>query len=153
MAMSQEQKDANKAVRRIRDRLYHQRYRALTNAERTAEAEIVERFAERIGAADEMYQALEADRTRALAEIDQQIAALQERRNSVKVDFGERLDMASKVRSAAYNDRIQATSAAEKAAREPYPDMSGSARWSAAAWGETEFAKAAVSREAAEVTS
>jgi hypothetical protein len=134
MKLSAEEKERRREATKARDRAHHARYRELRDAEKAGEAEIEQKYAPEIEPAAAAEHRMEAERDSAIAELDRQIAALKTKRESTWRGYSDGLSTAHAVASEIYGRRNAAKRALDVEMNRRFPDLCGSARWSAAAW-------------------
>lgn len=141
MALSPEQKAANKEWQKVRDRAYRARYKEVSSFEAMEEARLDSEFGPKIDAACAAEDALRNERNAKLADIDRQIAELTRKKHDIAQEYEHPIAVARGGTSALVNERNRLRSEVMRRLAEQFPDMAGSGRWSAACWGETEYAK------------
>lgn len=135
MALTAEQKEANKAARKARDKAWRERCKLREAAEKAGRAEIetrefMARYAEANGKETEAEQARDTE----LAAIDREIARLRAERDRVADVWREAMAVHRKAASAAWDEKMAADRELERQLNEQFPDLTGGARWSAACW-------------------
>ncbi|NEV75634.1 hypothetical protein DYI24_00990 [Rhodopseudomonas sp. BR0C11] len=135
MAMTPEQKAASKKARSDRDKAYWARKKARNQAEKTGLDEIERRFGPAIEAAKAAEMKVDEWRNR---EIDRRKRVIAELESELK-EFSARSMEESRAAHRPVTEAYDAKRAAEKKLEEDldrlFPDLVGSARWSAANWG------------------
>ena len=139
MVKTPEDKAATRDRTNARNRAFHSRYREFTEAKATAEALVRSRHAEVVDRAAAVEAAARKAWQAEIAEIDQQIAELQQRRAGLRDATGTPLDLA-RADLRRVNDHLRTDLlAAENEVRDRFPDMRSS--YSPSLWGETEIGK------------
>ncbi|MTK63026.1 MAG: hypothetical protein F8N15_00390 [Methanobacterium sp.] len=141
MALSAAEKDRRKEARKARDRAHSARYREVRAFEEAEEAKLTAEFGPEIDAASEAKDALSAERQAKIEAIDDKIRALQAQREAVRAAYEPLMNDARDRRPAGGDLRNARRNEVQREAARRYPDMAGGGKWSAAAWGETEYAR------------
>ena len=140
MALDDQEKDRRKEARKIRDRVYRERYREVTAFEDSEKAKVNAEFDPQIDLEDGTIDTLCAQRDAQIQLIDDQIRQLQETKNEIMVSFSAKLDVARGHYSEVVDQRNSRLSDVRTEVARQFPDMAGSGRWSSAAWAGTEYA-------------
>lgn len=134
MPMSEAQKQANLAARKVRDAAYHARFRAYRKEVDATEQDprVVQALA-KAKAADAAWQA-SIDRIEARErELRAQIEALEQEIHSLRATPSH-VEAQRKERAQGYNVWREELALLQQAIDARYPDLEGPARYSAAAW-------------------
>lgn len=147
MTLSPEQKAANKERQKARDLAYRARYKEVSSFEKAEEARLGSEFGPKIDAASAAEDALRNERNAKLADIDRQMAELARKKHDIAQEYERPIAVARGGTSALVNERNRLRSDLTRRLAEMFPDMAGSGRWSAACWGETEYAKSLLGKK------
>lgn len=135
MALTAEQKEANKTARKARDKAWRERCKLRDAAEAAGKAEIEAGDAmARYRAASAEADALEAAYRQACEETRRIIAEVKAQREAIENEAMRRWHDAGKPASAAWGEKMAADRDLERRLNEQFPDLTGHARWSAASW-------------------
>jgi hypothetical protein len=134
MALTQAKKEANRQARSERDRAWRARYKERAAAETGGLARIEQQFESTITAASVRVDEAECSRSGAIATRRQEIERLElELKAFTKASMDE-LHEVRKPLHAAYDAKRAAEAALQIDLDRQFPDLAGSARWSAAVW-------------------
>lgn len=137
MALTPEQKQANKEARRIRDRAHRERCDAREAAKKDGLGDIADsEIMLRLHAAQTEEKELMRDRDYELAGLDREIARLKARRETIAAEWHAKWGVVREQVRAAWNEKNAAEAALEQRLDERFPDLIGDARWSAPIWDE-----------------
>ena len=89
---------------------------------------------ERLDAARSAEEDIRFEETKAVAEIDREISALQTKREILRDCYREKYQAARQVTRAIYDEKNASEKALGRSLDEKFPDLVGQARWSAAVW-------------------
>ncbi|PWC96981.1 hypothetical protein [Azospirillum sp. TSO5] len=135
MALTAEQKEANKAARKARDKAWRGRCKLRDAAKAAGEAEIeASEFMARYAEANGKEAIAQQGRDAELERIDREIARLKEERERVAAVWREELAVHRKSASAAWDEKMAADRDLERRLDEQFPDLTGGARYYAASW-------------------
>lgn len=131
--LTPEQKEANKAAQRVRDRAFAARrreYNAALNAAKDV-AESSEFAQRRSVAGDELEREIQ-NRIEAIRSIDREIAELEEKKIRVRAQYELSIQPKLQARDAAWDAFRNHANALEQQVLDQYPDMAGV--WSVGGW-------------------
>jgi hypothetical protein len=134
MAMTPEQKAANREARRERDRAWRARYKARGEVEARGLAEIEQQFGPSIEAADRKAEEALRVRNEAISVKRREVARLEQELKDFAESSGHELEEVRKPLHDLCDLKRSAVKLLETDLDRQFPDLVGSARWSAAAW-------------------
>jgi hypothetical protein len=143
MALSPDQKAANKRLNAARSRAYTARGAEFRNIRTKGLAAIEQRLGPAIRSAMESMDAIIAERGVTDRDLLRQIRELEARRVALRSEADPALEAARTARDAASQEKRRAEQLFEAELGERFPDMTGDARFSEALWGASDFGKAA----------
>lgn len=134
MALSAEEKERRRVERSARDRAYHARWKERQIQEDAGKREIERIMRPALKAASDAEEAMRQEMIDCLNGIDRQIAELKERKDASRADYLARIEPLHNARQEVWHRKMDAENALRKRLDAEFPDLSGPAMWSAAAW-------------------
>ncbi len=144
--MTPDEKASRKAARRLRDQAYHVRYKEMRAAEAAKKAAIDAEYSPPIASASAEINKVMAERYAELEKINEQIAALENKKQVVSSSYEETLHKLREAYSEVLGRRNALYWDIRKEIETVFPDMIGYSRfnWSIAEWSKTDYAKKAL---------